>query len=67
MLSTKMYMFWVREGSDFLLNNQNTAIDLQIDHPGSRQWVYPLETWSRMYDFRDDQLPVDSSSITSDE
>ena len=22
---------------DFLLNNQNTAIDLQIDHPGSRQ------------------------------
>ena len=64
MLSSKIYMFWIRNGSDFLLNNQNTATDLQIGHPGS---LFSLKTWSPMYGFTDDQLPVDSGSITSDE
>ena len=41
MLSSKIYMFWRRKCGDSLINNQNIAICLQIDHPGSRQWVCP--------------------------
>ena len=33
----KIYMFWIRKCSAFLFNNQTITIDLQIDHPGSRQ------------------------------
>ena len=42
MLSSKIYIIWIRKCSDFLLNNENTSIDLQIDHSGSPQLV-PFE------------------------
>ena len=29
MLSSKIYMFWMRKCSEFLINNQNIAVDLQ--------------------------------------
>ena len=59
-------MFWIRKCSDFLLNNQNTAIDLQIDHPSQVRGneSVPLEDMGVQCT---DQSPVKSSFISSDE